>query len=82
MENHILILNKYAYILKNDIRSFFVFLTKLPFLNQMRCCKVEPGFPLKIIKLLQTYQMFIETTNVRLITLHLVKHYLIQDNKM
>lgn len=48
----------------------------------MRCCKVEPGFPLEIIKLLQTYQMFIETTNVRLITLHLAMHYLIQYNKI
>lgn len=48
----------------------------------MTCSKVEPGSPLEIIKLPQIYQMFIETTNVRLITLHLAMHYLIQDNKM
>lgn len=66
----------------SESEADFFFLLNYLFLNQMRCCKVEPGFPLEIIKLLQTYQMFIETTNVRLITLHLAMHYLIQYNKM
>lgn len=48
----------------------------------MRCSKDGPGSPLEVIKYPPIDQMFIETTNVRLITMHLAMHYLIQANKM
>lgn len=48
----------------------------------MRCYKDEPSSPLEVIKYPQIDQMFIETTNVRLITMYLAMHYLTQANKM
>lgn len=49
----------------------------------MQFSKDEPGSPpLEVIKYPPIDQMFIETTNVRLITMHLAMHYLIQANKM
>ena len=48
----------------------------------MWCSKDEPGSPLEVIKYPPIDQMFIETPNVRLITMHLAMHYLTQANKM
>ena len=48
----------------------------------MRRSKDEPGSPLEVIKYPPIDQMFIETSNVRLITMHLSMHYFTQANKM